>query len=138
MASLVAIGLKLMGFGKGIFSWLAGRSWKFWAGVGIAFSIVSITLAFNNLHNENQELLLERQKQEQRIDAALDKNEELQGIIKRMETGQKIDSQIVVSNQAEIDRMRKEHEERQREIAAQGSSGPAGRATICAITGVCQ
>lgn len=138
MASLAVIGLKLLGFGKGILSWLSGRSWKFWAGVGVALMIALAALAFNNLQKENQELLLERQKQEQRIDAALDKNEELQSVIKRMETGQKVDSQIVVSNQAEIDRMRKEHEERQREIAAQGSSGPAGRATICAITGVCQ
>ena len=138
LGSVLAVwGARTLAFGKGILGWEGFKSWKFWAGVAVAFVLGFILLSNFSLQNQNKELLLDQKAQEQRIELALDKNEELNDIITRLTVGQAVDSSIIVGNQMEIDRMREEHDERERQISAQAPSGPAGRATICAITGVC-
>lgn len=137
MASIALIGLKILGFGKNLAKWEGFRSWKFWAGLGVTVVLAWIIFTNIGLQRQNQEMALEQQAQEARYEQLLDKNGELQKVVARMQVGAVVDESLIVSNQQEMERLRKEHEERQRKIDAQVSSGPAGSATICAITGVC-
>lgn len=137
MASLAILGLKALGVGKKIVSWEGFRSWKFWAGAAVAVGLGWLIITNMVVSGQNRELLVEQKAQEARIEQAIDNNQELHGVIARLQVGAVVDSSVIVSNQKELDRIRKEHDEREAEINRQDSSGPAGAATVCAITGVC-
>jgi flagellar motor component MotA len=68
---------------------------------------------------------------------ALDKNKELVAQMDLVRKGAALDEKVVAENQKEMERLQDEHDKRTKEIQEKGSSGPAGGAVICAITGVC-
>lgn len=127
----------ILGFFKKLASWKGFTSWKFWAGL-LASAMLGWVL-FTNYSLQGQVAKQERDLAvaSQQLDSAIDKNQELKGIMVRVRAGEAIDDSLIVSNQKEIDNLRTENDKRIEEVRRQGSSGPASSAAICAITRVC-
>lgn len=119
-----------------ILGWAGFKTWWFWlvAVAGAAFLALTVQNAF--LGSELKSARLERAAVEKSLDQALDKNEELVTAVARLQVGRFVDEGIVLQNQAEIDRLRRENNERKEQVAKQ-NSGPASDAIVCAITRVC-
>lgn len=120
-----------------IVAWRGFRSWQFWA-ASLAALLLSWVLFTNvSLNNKVTEQARQITVAESQLDSALKINNQLNKDIVSLQLGKVIDEEVVRDNQLQIDKMRKEHNERVQEINRQGPSGPAPAAVICAITRVC-
>lgn len=102
-------------------------------------SLMLFWLALTNIALNNK--VAEQGRQitvaESQLDQALKINNQLNKDIVNLQLGKVIDEEIVRDNQLQIDKLRKEHDERVQEVNRQKPSGPAPAAVICAITRVC-
>lgn len=120
-----------------IIGWRGFHSWKFWAGLLAALMLSWVLLSNYNLNHKVAEQSRQIAAAESQLDQALKLNEQLNKDIVKLQLGKVIDEEIVRDNQLQIDKLRKEHNERVQEVNRQKPSGPAPSAVICAITRVC-
>lgn len=120
-----------------IIGWRGFRSWKFWAGLLAALMLSWVLLSNYSLNNKVADQARQITIAESQLDQAIKLNEQLNKDIVKMQLGKVIDEEIVRDNQLQIDKLRKEHNERVQEVNRQKPSGPAPAAVICAITRVC-
>lgn len=116
---------------------LGATSWKFWAGLMASLMLFWLALTNIALNNKVAEQGRQITVAESQLDQALKINNQLNKDIVNLQLGKVIDEEIVRDNQLQIDKMRKEHNERVQEVNRQKPSGPAPAAVICAITRVC-
>ena len=127
----------VLGFGSKIISWKGFHSWKFWAGLLAAMMLSWVLWSNHSLNDKVAQQARQITVAESQLDNALKINNQLNKDIVLLQLGKVIDEEVVKDNQAQIDKMRKDHDERVQEINRQKSSGPAPAAVICAITRVC-
>lgn len=129
--------LTLAKFASGVISWKGFHSWKFWAGLLAAMMLSWVLWSNHSLNNKVAEQSNQIRVAESQLDNALKINNQLNRDIVSLQLGKVIDEEVVKDNQAQIDKMRKDHDERVAQINRQGPSGPAPAAIVCAITRVC-
>ena len=120
-----------------LIGWRGFRSWQFWAGLMASIMLFWLILTNITLNNKVAEQGRQITVAESQLDQALKLNEQLNKDIVKLQLGKVIDEEIVRDNQLQIDKLRKEHNERVQEVNRQKPSGPAPAAVICAITRVC-
>lgn len=116
---------------------LGATSWKFWAGLIASLMLFWLALTNITLNHKVAEQAQQITVAESQLDTALKINNQLNKDIVSLQLGKVIDEEIVRDNQLQIDKLRKEHDERVQEVNRQKPSGPAPAAVICAITRVC-
>ena len=127
----------ILGFGSKILSWKGFHSWKFWTGLFAALMLSWVLWSNHNLNEKVSAQAIQITAAESQLAEAIKINNQLNMDIVSLQLGKVIDEELVRDNQIEIDRMRKEHDERVQEVNRQKPSGPAPAAVICAITRVC-
>lgn len=120
-----------------ILGWSGFTSWKFWAGLIASLMLFWLALTNITLNHKVAEQAQQITVAESQLDTALKINNQLNKDIVSLQLGKVIDEEIVRDNQLQIDKLRKEHDERVQEVNRQKPSGPAPAAVICAITRVC-
>lgn len=121
---------------KKILGWAGFSSWKLWV-IGLA-GVILLGLAVQNafLGHELKAADARVDVVEGKLNDALDTNQELLNTVSRIRLGAEIDATVVAQNQEELNRIRRETDERQKDVERQ-QSGPASDAIVCAITRVC-
>lgn len=123
---------------KKALDFLGLNMWHVVIGVATALLLAWFAWDNHNMSNKIESQAKEIAVVESDLRRSLEINKQLNSDIIMLQVGKVIDEEIVKDNQIEINKLRKDHEERMEQVNRQGPSGAAPPVIICAITRVCE